>query len=389
MIRVKFVYHFIILLCFFTKSYAQQISVLTCGKGQEIYSTFGHSAIRVVDTLTKTDVVYNYGLFDFEDPAFIPKFINGKLDYKVGKESFEDFFAQYVYQQREVKEQILNLSDSQTKEIISFLEWNILEANKMYRYDFLYNNCATKIIDLLEQKTKGISLQYFKANPPSSFRGLIHQNAKQSVPMIDWGMDLGIGLPADKIATPREYTFLPEFVYKSIQLSKNEWNQKPLVAYERVLLPVSEDIITENTSSPLHLAWFIFALSIYIRFSKRTWIPYLKSFLFLLFGLGGMVLTFEWFFTEHGITKMNLNLLWLNPIFVLFAFIHNQKSAFSETIRKILLACIVLIWPFHIVFGQHFAKPSIWIMWAIFILLIQPKVVFVNNFDLLSRRNKF
>ena len=109
MIRVKFVYHFIILLCFFTKSYAQQISVLTCGKGQEIYSTFGHSAIRVVDTATKTDVVYNYGLFDFEDPAFIPKFINGKLDYKVGKESFEDFFAQYVYQQREVKEQILKL----------------------------------------------------------------------------------------------------------------------------------------------------------------------------------------------------------------------------------------------------------------------------------------
>jgi hypothetical protein len=294
-----------------------------------------------------------------------------------------------VYQQREVKEQILNLSDSQTKEIIAFLEWNILEANKMYRYDFLYNNCATKIIDLLEQKTKGISLQYFKANPPSSFRGLIHQNAKLSVPMIDWGMDLGIGLPADKIATPREYTFLPEFVYKSIQLSKNEWNQKPLVAYERVLLPVSEDIITENTSSPLHLAWFIFALSIYIRFSKRTWIPYLKSFLFLLFGLGGVVLTYEWFFTEHAITKMNLNLLWLNPLFVLYAFLHNKMLDFSETLRKILLACIILIWPFHFVFGQHFSKPSIWIMFAIFILLIKPKVVFVNNFDLLGSRNKY
>lgn len=387
--QIKLYFYFLCFALSLFKVNAQQISVLTCGKGQEIYSTFGHSAIRVLDTVTKTDVVYNYGLFDFEDPAFIPKFINGKLDYKVGKESFEDFFAQYVYQQREVKEQVLNLSDSQTKEIIAFLEWNILDANKMYRYDFLYNNCATKIIDLFEQKTNGISLQFFKANPPLSFRGLIHQNAKQSVPMIDWGMDLAIGLPADKMATPREYTFLPEFVYKSLQLSKNEWNQKPLVAFERVLLPVSEDIIADNISSPTHLAWFIFALSIYIRFSKRTWIPFLKSLLFLFFGFGGLVLSYEWFFTEHAITKMNLNLLWLNPIFVLFAFIHNQKKVFSETIRKILLACIVLIWPFHIVFGQHFAKPSIWIMWAIFILLIQPKVVFVKNFDLLGRRNKF
>ena len=385
----KLYFYFLCFALSLFKVNAQQISVLTCGKGQEIYSTFGHSAIRVLDTVTKTDVVYNYGLFDFEDPAFIPKFINGKLDYKVGKESFEDFFAQYVYQQREVKEQVLNLSDSQTKEIIAFLEWNILDANKMYRYDFLYNNCATKIIDLFEQKTNGISLQFFKANPPLSFRGLIHQNAKQSVPMIDWGMDLAIGLPADKMATPREYTFLPEYVYKSLQLSKNEWNQKPLVAFERVLLPVSEDIIAENNSSPTHLAWFIFALSIYIRFSKRTWIPYLKSLLFLFFGFGGLVLSYEWFFTEHAITKMNLNLLWLNPIFVLFAFIHNQKKVFSETIRKILLACIVLIWPFHIVFGQHFAKPSIWIMCAIFILLIKPKVILVNNFNLLGRRNKF
>jgi hypothetical protein len=386
--RQKFAF-IVLFYLFFISSNAQQISILTCGKGQEIYSTFGHSAVRVVDTHSKTDVVYNYGLFDFEDPAFIPKFINGKLDYKVGKESFEDFFGQYVYQQREVKEQVLNLSDSQTKQIIAFLEWNILEANKMYRYDFLYNNCATKIIDLLEQKTHGISLQFFKANPPLSFRALIHQNAKQAVPMIDWGMDLGIGLPADKIASPREYTFLPEFVYKSIQLSKNKWNQKPLVAYERVLLPVSEDQIIENASSPLHLAWFIFGLSIYLRFSKRRWIPYVKSVLFLIFGIGGVVLTYEWFFTEHAITKMNLNLLWLNPLFVLYAFLHNKMRAFSETLRKILLACIILIWPFHLVFGQHFSKPSIWIMFAIFILLIKPKVVFVNNFDLLRSRNKY
>ncbi|MFN5849138.1 MAG: DUF4105 domain-containing protein, partial [Chitinophagales bacterium] len=114
---------------------SQQFSVLTCSRGDEIYSTFGHSAIRYQDSSQGIDWVYNYGLFDFHDPNFIPKFCMGKLDYMVGKETMNDFMGQYVYQQREVKEQVLNLSLEQIDSLFQFLEWNIRDENKYYRYD--------------------------------------------------------------------------------------------------------------------------------------------------------------------------------------------------------------------------------------------------------------
>ncbi|MFN9980013.1 MAG: DUF4105 domain-containing protein, partial [bacterium] len=189
---------------------------LTCSRGDDIFSSFGHSAIRYQDSSQGIDWVYNYGLFDFHDPNFIPKFCMGKLDYMVGKETMNDFMGQYVYQQREVKEQVLNLSLEQIDSLFQFLEWNIRDENKYYRYDFLFNNCATKIIDVIEQNCKGVQMKYFEEEDKKTFREHIHSNASSSVPWIDWGMDLAIGMPVDRKSTAREYCFLPEFVAKSI-----------------------------------------------------------------------------------------------------------------------------------------------------------------------------
>ena len=132
-------------------SEAAQISVLTCGAGQELYTAFGHSAFRVQDPIQEIDVVYNYGTFDFRAPNFYTNFARGRLIYTLSRQRFENFLYEYEYEKRWVKEQILDLDQQQKNALIVFLENNYLPENRDYRYDFLYDNCSTKLPDVLSQ----------------------------------------------------------------------------------------------------------------------------------------------------------------------------------------------------------------------------------------------
>jgi hypothetical protein len=320
---------------------SQQFSVLTCSRGDEIYSTFGHSAIRYQDISQGIDWVYNYGLFDFHDPNFIPKFCMGKLDYMVGKESMNDFMGQYVYQQREVKEQVLNLSPSQRDSLFQFLEWNIQDENKYYRYDFLFNNCATKIIDVIEKNCKGLQMKFYEEEDKKTFREHIHSNAENSVPWIDWGMDVALGMPVDKKSTAREYCFLPEFVAKSIALS--QINGQALVAKEAILIPETPRIQSSYAWlwSPLAIAFLLLIMTVYLKLRHKSWASIFFGLFFIFLGIGGIVIGFEWFFTEHSVTKNNWNLLWLNPLFIPYGIALLGKREWINY-KKIVGLCLAL-----------------------------------------------
>lgn len=350
--------------------FSQQISVLTCGRGEEIYSTFGHSAIRVLDTAAKTDVVYNYGMFEFSDPNFIPKFINGKLDYMLGKESFEDFLFQYELSRRSVSEQVLNLTPTQKQKLLSFLEWNVKEENKYYRYDFLYDNCATKIIQVLEKNCPGIKINFYKDESPKSFRQLIHHYARNSVPFIDWGMDLGIGVRTDKIATEREYCFLPDYVAKSLDLSKNtEINQNLVILSQPILAGSTNAELGFFENTPVLLGWILLFLSFGFAHTNSLPSKIYNTLIFALVGLGGILLGYEWFFTEHSVTKFNFNLLWLNPLFLVYAFVWNRPSKLQLQLRKFFRLSIFLVLIAHFVAGQNFHFASVLMMIALFVHL--------------------
>jgi hypothetical protein len=350
--------------------FSQQISVLTCGKGEEIYSTFGHSAIRVLDTANKTDVVYNYGMFEFSDPNFIPKFINGKLDYMLGKESFEDFLFQYELSKRSVSEQVLNLTPTQKQKLLTFLKWNVKEENKYYRYDFLYDNCATKIIQVLEKNCPGIKINFYKDESPKSFRQLIHLYAKNSVPFIDWGMDLGIGVRTDKIATEREYCFLPDYVAKSLDLSKNtEINQNLVILSQPILAGSTNTELGFFENTPVLLGWVLLFLSFGFAHTDSLPSKIYNTLIFALVGLGGILLGYEWFFTEHSVTKFNFNLLWLNPLFLVYAFVWNRPSKLQLQLRKFLRLSIFLVLIAYFVVGQNFHFASVLMMIALFVHL--------------------
>ena len=186
-----------------------EISVITCGPGSELYSTFGHSAFRILDRKRNMDKVYNYGTFNFATPNFYAKFVRGKLLYELRAYPFSHFLRSYQEENRWVKEQILNLDQQQKQSIYDFLEENEKPANRGYKYDFFYDNCSTKMYQVLEKTLKD-QLLFDDNYEPTDFthRELIQQyltNLKWS----DFGIDLALGSVIDREISTKQYMFLP------------------------------------------------------------------------------------------------------------------------------------------------------------------------------------
>ena len=324
---------------------AAQISVLTCGGGQELYTAFGHSAFRVQDLRQGIDVVYNYGTFDFQAPNFYTNFARGRLIYTLSRQKFENFLYDYELEKRWVKEQILDLDQEQKNALIVFLENNYLPENRDYRYDFLYDNCSTKMPDVLSE-ILGNQLNFKEDHLDSryTFRELIRQNLNTN----SWsslGIDLALGSDIDKKATAYQHMFIPAYVM--YQLDNTQLNGNPLVQRTRTVLKnQNQKRSSLFTIAPLFwlLLLMAFTLTItYIDFRNKTRSRWLDFFLFFISGIAGFLLFFLWFFTDHNSTVNNFNLLWLFPLNLPAAFFLVRKSEPPAFIRPYLIGLCVLI----------------------------------------------
>jgi hypothetical protein len=328
-----------------------RISVLTCGPGTELYSTFGHSAFRVWDPAYNIDWVYNYGTFDFNTPNFYMKFAQGKLNYALSKEAFTSFLYTYQIEQRWVREQRLDLTPSQGQALFNYLEHNAMPENRYYRYDFLFENCATKIPDVL-LTVFGDSIQFsgYPTLGQATFRQLIGENLSANS-WSSFGINLALGAVIDRNATLFEHTFLPKFVLK--QLEHSEINSTALVSDSRVILDLPEmEPQVHFWTSPL--LWFsaVLLISLALTFrqrkkaiSNRFW----DIFLLSLTGIAGVVIFFLWFLTDHSATAWNFNILWANPLNLYAAIqIYRKKQIrflkYYLFFSLILLVCCPLIW---------------------------------------------
>ncbi len=304
------------------------ISMLTISPGTELYTTFGHSAFRVVDPALNLDRIYNYGTFDFDEPGFYLKFCRGKLDYKLS--AYRYIWAQnmYIEEERAIIEQRLNLTAEMKDFLFEFLEWNHLPQNRYYRYDFFFDNCATRIRDVFE-RTLGEDVQlYFNENRHLTFRQYIDQYLK-ALPFSDYGIDLALGAITDRVATAREAMFLPDYLYESIAGGKIHINGQwqPLVARTDTL-HFPPRAANPETALPWmdFILWAVLLVTVFLTFRQYrsgngrstpvNWIDYL---LFGVTGLVGVVITLLWFATEHSTTVDNWNLLWAWPVNLLIA----------------------------------------------------------------------
>ena len=326
-------------------SNAAQISVLTCGGGQELYTAFGHSAFRVQDPMQGIDVVYNYGTFDFEAPNFYTNFARGRLIYTLSRQRFENFLYEYEYEKRWVKEQILDLDQNQKNDMIVFLENNYRPENRDYRYDFLYDNCSTKLPDILSQILGDqLNFQEDHLETRFTFRELIRQNLSTN----SWaslGIDLALGADIDREATAYQHMFLPAYVM--YQLDNTLLNGQPLVKRTRTVLN-NQNLRWSSLFTVAPLFWLLlllaFSLTItYIDFRNKTRSRWLDFSLFLLSGIAGILLFFLWFFTDHNATVNNFNILWLFPLNLVAAFYLLRKSEPPAFIRPYLIGLCVLL----------------------------------------------
>jgi len=304
-----------------------QISLITGEPGKELYTAWGHSAIRVYDPSMDVDLVYNYGTFDFNAPGFYRKFLQGKLNYFLNVYDFKRMVLEYKYFNQSLYEQIINLTYDEKKAIYDFLNNNSLPENKFYLYDFFFDNCSSRIRDVFQNILgPGLIFEDHHIESHKTFRQLLDEFLLGRE-WGDFGIDLILGLPADQVASSYEYMFLPYKLFDAFEnaVVYEDDNNKPLVSYT---IPVHQSVKNPNgqsfSISPKMLFWTILLIVLAMSLVLKRRIIIMKIFdviFFTVIGLSGVLIAFLWFGTDHITTKDNLNLLWAFPTHLIVPFI--------------------------------------------------------------------
>ena len=337
-----------------------KISILTCAQGKEIYAAFGHSAFRVQSQSRRIDKVYNYGTFNYNQPMFVLKFVRGFLDYAVSGYDYKLFCHEYVMEKREVREQTLNLTADQAQAVYDFLEWNALEKNRYYKYNFLEDNCATRIRDVLTNAC-GENIIYPDTTYSFTLRDAIDERI-DDMPWFRFGITLLMGLPVDQKATAMTAMFLPDYVFNTAAETKIVKNgiEEPLVHRSGVVVradkPVSRtDILTYI--SPALLLWILCAVWVWFTYKEIKRNTYHsggdRALLFIL-GLFGILFVVMWFFTEHTVTAWNMNILWAMPTHVVAAWAVKSTKPFWKSYYKVTAIITGAMLIFAPVIPQHY-----------------------------------
>jgi hypothetical protein len=340
-----------------------RISLITILPGDPVYTFAGHSAVRVRDPARNLDRLYNYGTFDFGDPLFIPKFTYGHLRYHLSVAPYGPVLDVYERQGRPVIEQPLNLTRAQRSRVAQFLRANARPENRYYQYDFFFDNCSTRIRDVLET-TLGDSVRFANEPPPrASFRELLDPYVA-SRPWMDLGFDLALGRPADRTPTRREQMFLPEHLLQGFEEATvvGPDGQRPLVARTDTVLWVSGyDAMAPAFDWPFALALggLVLALGWTGWQGARRRRPDGRGDALLLVGVGmvGLVACYLWFVSTYTVTDANLNLLWAWPTHLWGAYLLLRHPTAPRTryylaaaaVGSLLFAAGWPLWPqnFH------------------------------------------
>jgi Domain of unknown function (DUF4105) len=349
--------------------------LITCSPGTETYSIYGHSALRIVIPEKNVDAVFNWGVFDFDTPNFAWKFAKGRLDYLLIEETLKGFLQEYYFEKRSVYSQKINLNPKETQKLVSLINENLKPENVKYRYDFFYDDCSTRIRDLLE-KSIGDKLKY----PPQetgktpTFRDLVakYQNP---YPWLRFGVDLIMGSTADKKADFRNRMFLPLDMKQGLSETVIYRSDKmiPLLQNPEALLEFDEPRVKQRFfTSPA----FIFTLIIIIILiitgltKSRKLINAIDITIFSVFSLLSVLMIFFNFFTDHQQMKWNLNIIWLNPFIMvcLLMLILNRAGTIWFRLVFFISAGFIII---HNVLPQAF-NLSFYLL--AFILLVRSSV---------------
>ena len=328
-----------------------EISLLTCSAGTEIYSYFGHNAIRVKDPGTSTDIVFNYGVFSFDTPNFVWRFCKGETDYMLAAQSMRSFMQSYYEEKRDVYEQVLNFTPAERQTLYDALIENNRPENRIYRYKHFSDNCATRIRDQFEKALGGRLKYNTETDQPLTYRQLLDQ----CLPGNSWsgfGIKLALGIPCDMKTTYSEKMFLPGYLEKDMAdaVVVRDEGEVPFSRPRTTLYkatPIDEGFSFTSPAMSVG-AFFLFTLGFsiieYRRKRRMIWLDFL---VFFAFGIAGLILGFLCFYSILEATGWNLNLIWALPthfIFALLLLIKPLRDKLSWYIKfTTILICLFLI----------------------------------------------
>ncbi|MCW1734882.1 DUF4105 domain-containing protein [Anaerorudis cellulosivorans] len=325
-----------------------------------VYALFGHTALWVHDDSTGVDAAFNYGYFDPSQPYFIYHFLRGETDYILGVTSYEDFISEYRQKGVNVYEQELNLTREELQNLWQALYINSLPENRKYRYNYLYDNCATRPRDMVEKYVQG-KIIYPQDNNEQTFRDLIHE-CVHPYPWLEFGIDLLVGNEADRRADVREKMFLPMYLmkaFKDAMVVKNDTLRYPLLKNTQLVLSGNTAVLQQQNDKAgftplpaallLLLVTFLISVVQLVKLNNPKFSTIYDTFLFGIAGIGGAVIFFLLFFSEHPATNPNWNFAWLNIFAFVFAILFWVRPAKKMVyvyhfINFVALTAFLLLW---------------------------------------------
>ena len=318
-----------------------KISILSIGEGPSLVDAFGHTAIRIKDAELKNDVVFNFGVYDFNSPNFYSNFVKGRPEYKLGIQNYNNLIQNYIRQKRYIVEHQLNLDQNSIKIIIDLLVEKLNDP--YYIYDYFRDNCTTRAADIVIDKTNNkFKDEKLESETVFSFRNLIHEKINEN----SWaalGIDLCLGAIIDKKINTRETFFLPENLMNYLDLFEAD-----IIKRNIIYSPESKISYQENLPSPLLvnliLSLIIVAVTIF-NFKRNKWNKSLDILIFLISGSIGILIIFLWFFSNHFAGAQNFNLLWAFPFnfTLIFAIYKTKIPNWSIGYIKLLIILIILL----------------------------------------------
>ena len=323
-----------------TLSENAQVSVLTCDSGTQLHSLFGHTALRINDPIHNFDAVYNFGYFDFNTPNFYLKFVKGDMKYFVAVDNFENFMPEYVYYQRGVYEQYLNLSQIQKQNIFDQLNQILQSDQRFYTYKFIDRNCTTMIVDLINRNIDGKISNEIAAEEDTNREilcGYLNNHYYENL-----GINIIFGLKADQKFTK---IFLPMQFMEGLVLSKN--HSKKFVVKTKTLniqTALQPFSIWNNCLS-------LILLLLLVVFINKKW---LTVSYFLLLGLIGILLFAVAFYSFHQEVNANYNIFLFNPLYIFLAFCIAQNRKNTAIIFIYVITSTLFIYSIYIVNKPYF-----------------------------------
>ncbi len=339
-----------------------EISVLIFGPSHDqVFTLYGHAAFRVKDTEQNIDLVFNYGIFHFSGSNFVYRFTKGETDYKLGAGNFLDYLIEYQMRGSYINELVLNLTTEEKNKIWDALLINYLPENQVYRYNFFFDNCATRLVSIVEKHTNG-RIIYTTDQPEQTFRELINHCTREH-PWQTFGCDLALGSPTDRAATPHETMFLPEYLesaFKTATIQTKDGHTRTLV---KEIIPLA-NFEPEINNYPLErftplicsvLLLILTAGITYWEWKRKKYAKFPDIILFSIAGIAGCILFFLSFISTHPCVYPNWSLVWLHPLHLvgvlLIAVKRLAKAAFYY--HFINFVALTLLLPGWLFIPQH------------------------------------